>query len=188
MDKTARRESILHGGIQVLATKGLGGLTHRAVDQQANLPQGSSSYYFPKKVNLLIAVSEFLAAQLEEDCVELQVAFSQLTAEHGLDAAKDLFVQELLDYLGTSRHLFLARIELTLAAAHNPELVGVGEKLTTAARRPIAFFLKLISNGKEDGPIETCSGLIDGITLMHAIGQGPKPTADQISAVFHSLL
>jgi hypothetical protein len=30
--------------------------------------------------------------------------------------------------------------------------------------------------------------LIDGITLMYATGQGPKPTTDQIAAVFRSIL
>jgi hypothetical protein len=60
--------------------------------------------------------------------------------------------------------------------------------LTAAARRPIEFFLKLISDGRADVPIETCAGLIDGITLMYATGQGPKPTTDQIAAVFRSIL
>jgi hypothetical protein len=89
-------------------------------------------------------------------------------------------------------NLFLARIELTMAAARRADLAGVGEQLTAAARRPIAFFLKLIADGgaeaRADVPIETCAGLIDGIGLMHATGQGPKPTTDQVAAVFRSIL
>ncbi|MEP4037472.1 hypothetical protein [Pseudophaeobacter sp.] len=188
MNKASRQEAILTGAIQLLAAKGLSGFTHRAVDQFADLPQGSSSYYFPKKIPFLIAVSAFLVDQLDQDCDGLQVSFSELIAEHGLDVARDLYAQALVEYLEASRPLFLARIELTLAAARNDELADIGEKLTVAARRPIAFGLKLISGRKEDRQIETCAGLIDGITLIHATGQGQKPTAQQVSAVFRLIL
>jgi len=57
MDKLARREVILNGVIELLATRGLEGVTHRAVDEIAGLPQGSSTYYFPKKAALLIAAA-----------------------------------------------------------------------------------------------------------------------------------
>jgi DNA-binding transcriptional regulator YbjK len=186
--KPARREGILNGAIELLATRGLEGLTHRAVDEVAGLPQGSTSYYFPRKTLLLAAASQHLAALLEKDCDELQVGFADKAAKDGLDAAVDYVAQELVTYTDNSRHLFLARIELTLAAARRDDLADVGARLTAAARRPIAFFLKLISHGRADVPIETCAGLIDGITLMHATGQGPKPTTDQVAAVFRSIL
>ena len=93
-----------------------------------------------------------------------------------------------VSYADNSRHLFLARVELTVASTCYNEFSGLGELLTEAARRPIEFFLKLISDGSTDVPVETCAGLIDGITLMYATGQGPKPTTDQIAAVFRSIL
>ena len=184
----ARRESILNGVIELLALRGLEGVTHRAVDEIAGLPQGSSSYYFPKKTSLLSAASEHLAGLLEKDCDELQVGFAEKAAKHGLDAAVAYVAEELVNYTDASRHLFLARMELTMAAARREDLAGVGEQLTAAARRPIEFFLKLISDGKADVPIETCAGLIDGIALMYATGQGPKPTTDQVASVFRSIL
>ena len=52
MDKLARREVILNGVMELLVTRGLEGVTHRAVDEIAGLPQGSSTYYFPKKATL----------------------------------------------------------------------------------------------------------------------------------------
>lgn len=188
MDKTARRDVILTGVIELLARRGLEGVTHRAVDEIAGLPQGSSSYYFPKKAALLIATSQHLAALLEKDCDELQVGFADTAAKSGLDAAVEYVATELVAYADKSRHLFLARMELTLAAARREELKDVGVQLTAAARRPIEFFLRLISNGRTDVPIETCAGIIDGIALMYATGQGPKPTADQVATVFRSVL
>ena len=186
--KPARRDLILDGTIALLATRGLGGVTHRAVDDAAKLPLGSTTYYFPKKAALIVAASEHLARLLEKDCDALQVGFAEKAAKHGMDAAAQYVAEELVSYADGSRHLFLARMELTLAAARRDDLADVGRELTAAARRPIAFFLRLISAGRTDVPIETCAGLIDGITLMYATGQGPKPTTDQVAAVFRALL
>ena len=188
MTNAARREAILHGVIELLATRGMDGVTHRAVDTIAGLPQGSTTYYFPKKAGLLVAAAEHLAALLGKDCDELQVGFAERAAEEGVAAAIDYVGNEIVAYADNARHLVLARIELTLASARHDALAGVGDQLTAAARRPIAFFFKLMSTGRTDMPIETCAGLIDGITLMHVTGQGPKPTADQIKAVFNAIL
>lgn len=188
LDKASRRETILNAVIELLGIRGLEGVTHRAVDELAGLPAGSCSYYFPKKAALLVAASQQLAALLEKDCEDLQVGFAERVAREGMGAAVDYVAQELVTYADNSRNLFLARMELTMASARREDLADVGAQLTAAARRPIEFFLQLISDGKPDVPIETCAGLIDGITLMYATGQGPKPTTDQVAAVFRSIL
>lgn len=186
--KPDRREVLLNAVIGLLATRGLEGVTHRAVDEAAGLPQGSSTYYFPKKTALLSAAARHLSALLEKDCEALQVGFAETAAKQGMEAAIDYVAEEVVAYADDARDLFLARIELTLAAARRDDLAGIGEQLTAAARRPIAFFLRLIAKGRNDVPIETCAGLIDGIGLMHATGQGPKPTSEQIAAVVRSVL
>lgn len=186
--RTERRVHILNGTIDLLAARGLEGVTHRAVDEAAGLPQGSTSYYYSKKTELLAAAAEHLAGLLEKECNDLQVGFAEKAAKDGLDAAVAYVADELVSYTDASRHLFLARMELTMAAARREELSGVGEQLNMAARRPIAFFLRLIAGDRQDVPIETCAGLIDGISLMYATGQGPKPTTDQVASVFRSVL
>ncbi|QHQ34536.1 TetR/AcrR family transcriptional regulator [Algicella marina] len=188
MTELNRRDVILDGVISVLAERGLAGVTHRAVDQVSGLPQGSCTYYFPRKADLLVAVSARLVGLLEKDCDELQVGFADIVAREGMEAGVSFVADEVVAYAEVHRHLFLARIELTLAASRLPELAGVSAELTAAARRPIAFFLQLITDGRHDVPIATCAGLIDGIGLMHATGQGPKPTAEQVAAVFRSVL
>ncbi|MGB1026107.1 MAG: TetR/AcrR family transcriptional regulator, partial [Rhodospirillaceae bacterium] len=64
--------AILDATISLLARAGLDGVTHRAVDAQAGLPQGSTSYYFAKKSALLMAAAEHLATLLGKDCDALQ--------------------------------------------------------------------------------------------------------------------
>ena len=188
MQKSGRREAILNGVVELLATRGMEGLTHRAVDEVAGLPQGSTTYYFPRKTALLVAAARHLADRLGKECDELQVGFAERTARQGIEAAVAYVAEELVTYSDDARHLFLARIELTMASARRDDLAGVGDQLTVAARRSIEFFLELISDGRADAPIETCAGLIDGITLMHATGQGPKPTTEQVAAVFRAIL
>ncbi|MBK3745500.1 TetR family transcriptional regulator [Paraburkholderia aspalathi] len=188
MKKVDRKDAILNGVIELLAVNGIEGVTHRAVDEIVGLPQGSTTYYFPKKMLLLKAASEHLSALLSKDCEELQVGFAERVAKQGMEVAVTYVGDELVNYADSTRHLFLARIELTMASARREELAGIGEQLTAAARRPIEFFLHLISDGKTEEQIQTCAGLIDGITLMYVNGQGPKPTADQIEAVFKAVL
>ncbi|HEY1174567.1 MAG TPA: TetR family transcriptional regulator, partial [Phytomonospora sp.] len=48
-----RRGLVADAAIALLADKGTRGLTHRAVDEQAGLPQGSTSYYFRSREALL---------------------------------------------------------------------------------------------------------------------------------------
>jgi DNA-binding transcriptional regulator YbjK len=42
----SRRALIADAAISTLARDGMRGLTHRAVDRTAGLPEGSASYYF----------------------------------------------------------------------------------------------------------------------------------------------
>lgn len=188
MSKADRRSAILDAVISLLASHGLEGVTHRRVDEAAGLPQGSTTYYFPKKTGLLRAAADHLAVLLGKDCDELQLGFAEIVAQQGMDAAIAYVGEEVVSYAESARVLFLARIELTMASARREDLAGVGDELSAAARRPIAFFLSLINRANTDMPIETCAALIDGITLMHVIGQGPKPTSDQIRSVFRAIL
>jgi DNA-binding transcriptional regulator YbjK len=183
----SRRSAILDAVIGLLAEKGLAGVTHRAADLAAGLPQGSSSYYFPKKSELVRAAASRLADELGKDCDDLQIAFAEVTATRGLEAAIAHAAQGLIASADRGKRLLLARIELTLAAARDDDLSDVGDELAAAARRPIEFFVGLISGGASAVPMETYVGLIDGIALTYATGQGPEPTADQVAAVLRSL-
>ena len=187
--KQARRTLILDTVIRLLASRGLDGVTHRAIDEAAGLPAGLLHLLFseegdPPRRGLPAIWRRFW----KKDCDELQVGFADIAARQGVDAAVDYVAGEVVSYADSARDLFLARMELTLAASRRPELKDVGDLLTAAARRPVEFFLRLISEGRTEMPIETCAGLIDGISLMYATGQGPKPTTNQIAAVFRAVL
>ena len=186
-EKKDRRLAILNAAINLLAEKGFAGVTHRAADIAAGLPQGSTTYYYSKKLDLLRAAADHLADELEKGCEAIQIAFAEIVAREGLDVAVARVATELICSADLDRHLTLARIEMTLAAARDPEFADVGARLAKAAQRPIEFFVSLVADEKSNFPMETAVGLIDGIAILYATGQAPQPTADQLSAVLGAL-
>ena len=63
-----RRDAIADAAIHLVATRGLRGLTHRAVDAEAGLPPGSTSYYLRTRNALLTAcVNRMLARDVSYD-------------------------------------------------------------------------------------------------------------------------
>ncbi|RVW03923.1 TetR/AcrR family transcriptional regulator [Rhodococcus xishaensis] len=65
--RQTRAEAIADGGIAVIARDGLRALTHRAVDREAGIPQGSSSYYAPTRRALLDLIVQRLAQRTTAD-------------------------------------------------------------------------------------------------------------------------
>ena len=66
-----RRRQILAAATTVLAQQGNRGLTHRAVDREAGLSEGSSSAYFRTRDALLLALGDVVADRLAADVAAL---------------------------------------------------------------------------------------------------------------------
>jgi len=112
-----RRTAILDGALHVLAEQGMRGLTHRAVDVAADIPQGSTSYYFRSR--------SALVAGCIERIVELDFAIEgPLVSAVGDDvgALVDVLVHAAVSLVTTQRFRTLARYEVSLAAMRDPQL------------------------------------------------------------------
>src|SRR5690606_4550867 len=59
---TDRRSQIVRGAIDLIATRGIRALTHRAVDTHLELPPGSTSYCFRTRNALIEAVADGITA------------------------------------------------------------------------------------------------------------------------------
>ena len=68
---TPRRRELLQAALQVVADEGLRGLTHRAVDRRAGLPEGSCSAYFRTRRALQTALTEYVVGALAADVAAL---------------------------------------------------------------------------------------------------------------------
>lgn len=80
-----KREQVLDAAIEVLGTGGSRALTHRAVDQAADLPAGSTSNYFRTREALLCGIAERLEHRDHADLLALERALGPATVEHLVD-------------------------------------------------------------------------------------------------------
>ena len=128
----SRQTDIADAAIATLARDGMRGLTHRAVDRAAGLPEGSVSYYFRTRQALLRATVERLA--------DLDAAEVPALPQHDLEAFADATADLLQGWLTTGRQRQLARYELALEATRRPELrtvlvaAGAGLRAMIAGR------------------------------------------------------
>ena len=75
----SRRALIADAAISTLARDGMRGLTHRAVDRAAGLPEGSASYYFRTRQALLQATVERLAELTSTDMLSSAAVLDSTT-------------------------------------------------------------------------------------------------------------
>lgn len=126
---SGRRAELVAAGVEVLADSGLRGLTHRAVDAAAGLPEGTCSAYLRTRSALLVALAEDVGGRFARD-VEAMAAALPPERGPGTDpvAAVAAAVTDLL--LGWLRHpqVVRAQAELALEAARNPELMTVVDR------------------------------------------------------------
>ena len=118
-----RRDLLRDAAIEVLATDGGRGLTHRAVDAAASLPAGTTKNYFPTRQSLLFAVAE--------RCAELyqRLPRPQVTDRPTLAAMLSAL---LADVAGPGRLRLLAFVELQAEAARSPWLAGIVDTIAAA--------------------------------------------------------
>ena len=117
-----RMELLLTAALHVVAENGLRGLTHRAVDREAGLPEGSCSAYLRTRKALVLALTEFVAGQVTADVQDLagDLAHCALEDDEAIETVTAFFMRWL-----DERDLLLARMELSLESSRDPELAAM---------------------------------------------------------------
>lgn len=123
-----RKTLIADAAIALLGSVGARGLTHRAVDAQAGLPAGSTSFYCRSRLDLLRLTLRRHAsldlADLEADA--LRVAQPTWSREDLLA----LVAHRVREWLAPAqRARLVARFELFLLASREPELAEIVREL-----------------------------------------------------------
>lgn len=134
---TDHKTLIADAAVALLASAGARGLTHRAVDAQAGLPMGSTSFYCRTRLDLLsLALSRHAAldlADLEADAAKWKQAMGSMKgtvakpgsaqSEAALRAFIDALTERIADWVSPAkRERLVARVELFLIASREPEL------------------------------------------------------------------
>jgi DNA-binding transcriptional regulator YbjK len=113
-----RRDAIADAAIATLAADGMRGLTHRAVDRRASLPEGSCSYYFRTRQALLEATVQRLST-LDDEMV------APISTKPRMEDLPDLLTGMVEFAVTTGRDWAIARYELSLEATRRPGLRAV---------------------------------------------------------------
>ena len=117
-----RRQLLVEAAIEVVAAHGLRGLTHRAVDRQAGLPEGSCSAYLRTRHAMITALGSYVASRLTADVRGLSEELAQCPGDHeGAVARTSALFLHWLD----ARELLVAKLELTMEATRDPGLAEV---------------------------------------------------------------
>lgn len=165
-DLSPRRREILDAAIKVLAAQGFRGLTHRAIDREAGLPEGSSSAYYRSRSVLHTALASYVVDQLSAQVSALgdHLAARPGDHEYAVEAVSTTFRRWL-----RRPELLTARLELTLAATRDPALADV----IASARADLTEVVEdiLERSGKQHDPATTATvvAALDGV-LISALG------------------
>jgi DNA-binding transcriptional regulator YbjK len=154
-----RRVAIADAAILVLAEEGARGLTHRAVDRQLGLPDGSTSYYFRTRAALINSAADRLVAL---DLADVE-ALAGVTPD---------LVQLMSHWMSPAlRPRLVARFQLFVEASRDLEI----RKLLTEPRK--AFLTHAARSMRKAGVDDpklaalVLVSTIDGLLLNELIGE-----------------
>ncbi len=168
---TDRIALLADAAIEVVAAHGMRGLTHRAVDIRAGVPQGSTSAYFRTRKALVEGLVQRLA---DVDDSEITTArLDHLAVEGPVDVERLAEgIAALLDHwLTVGRSRTLARFACLLEATHHPELRTIlahGDRPRAQARA----LLELAGSTDPDRDGRALVAFIDGLLFDRLAGGG----------------
>jgi DNA-binding transcriptional regulator YbjK len=197
---SARKRQVGDAAIAVLAEHGARGLTHRAVDQAAGLPAGTTSNYARTRAALLTLaltrIAELDAAEAEGGPGELSepghsgpelsgAGVSGAGLADGLAMVLDRWMTE-----PRARRRVLARFELALEATRRPELRAAYDEMGRAFRAEAVRLLAASGSADPERDAWTLIAWMEGTVFYALAGAGATaaPARDVLRAQLAGLL
>ena len=187
-----RRMKLLEAAIAVVASNGLHGLSHGAVDTRAALPAGSASYYFRSRKALLEGIVEFIAVGELADIDAAEVS-PELADAPLLTQGADLIAGVLAHWLGPTRERTRARLEIMLLAAEQPDLAaGLIDVRDSFLARASRLLTSIGMERPEDGA-RLVLALVHGLTFDEIASPSAFPLRhdalrSSILAILHAVV
>lgn len=162
-----RRTQIAEAGVRIIASRGVRALTHRAIDAELGLPDGSTSYYARSRRDLIALIVAHLAGRTEGEFIapRLPAVLNSAVVADLLAAALEASAEPPDEH--RARLLLLLEYhqdtELRSALVTRPEVRSAF--LTTASA-----VLELLDVQDPESHGGTLVGLLDGLLLQRVIG------------------
>jgi DNA-binding transcriptional regulator YbjK len=170
--KNARRLLLLQTTLRLIADEGIDAVTHRAVAEAADVPLGSTTYWFASRQEMLREALEYFAR------LEIETLNDHLNSVLGKRLSNRKLVDEFTDLLmaqlGEQRWRTVAQYALLQEAARRPELEPVCREWNEAWE--LALIPLFESLGSTDPRLEAQMflAMLDGLLL----GQLATPDQD----------
>jgi hypothetical protein len=159
-----RAGQVADAAIAVLADHGARGLTHRAVDQAAGLPSGTTSNYARTREALLtLTLTRIAELDLAEGAAGV--------AGSGLADDVARMVHQWIIEPGR-RQRFLARLELAFEATRRPELRAAYDEMGRAFRTEAARLLAAAGSAHPERDAWTLIAWVEGTAFYALAGAG----------------
>src|SRR5216117_3810529 len=157
------------------------GLTHRAVDRAARLPEGSTSYYFRTREALLFAALARLAELDAADVGELP----ELADVDGLATLLTALVRRLVT---TGRERTVARYELSLESTRRPELRAKMVEYGSGFRAMAEAMLTAAGASEPRRRGRALVAYVDGLVFDQVVGVGARLDDADLAAACRDML
>ncbi|KOT86193.1 TetR family transcriptional regulator [Streptomyces sp. NRRL F-5755] len=184
---TPRHDRIADAALTLLAERGLRGLTHRAVDEAAGLPQGSTSNLARTRAALLETAVRRLA---EREAAILTPPEMPDAAGSGPAALADALSLGLHRSLTRHRDLTVARYELALEATRRPELRAFYDRAGQRFREALVAMLTAAGSTAPERHTLNVLAWCDGMLFTCVAGQfhATPPTRRELRTGIEELL
>ncbi|MEU0006052.1 TetR/AcrR family transcriptional regulator [Streptomyces sp. NPDC006314] len=182
----SRADLVADAALALLAERGMRGLTHRAVDEAAGLPLGSTSNVARTRQALLeLAVRRH--AEREARVLALE---EMPEPSGGLDALTERLALAVHRSLTRNPALLIARYELALEATRRPELRAFYDRTGSVFKEQLAAILTAVGSSDPARHVLSLVAWTDGLMFSCAAGSfsAEVPAAEEIRAGLRELL
>jgi DNA-binding transcriptional regulator YbjK len=180
-----RRTQILDAAIDILADTGVGGVTHRQVDQRAGLPPGTTSNYFRTRLALLEGAAGHVAELHWRRVAQLQKVIGAGQTQEGVKA---LMARMLADPDEQARRGHIARFELFLEGTRRPELRPALDQIQSAAVKSAGLILQAGGFDPSADQMEELSRLLNGVAFSNITIPADWPAGTDLADFIDRLL
>ncbi|MFF0790321.1 TetR/AcrR family transcriptional regulator [Streptomyces spiralis] len=183
----SRPDRVADAALALLAERGMRGLTHRAVDEAAGLPQGSTSNLARTRQALLDLAVRRLA---EREARVLAPHELPDPRTGGLDSLVDGLALATHRALTQNRELTLARYELALEATRRPELRSHFDAAGAYFREQLGALVAAMGSAEPDRHVLSLIAWADGLMFSCVAGtfHARAPELDEVRASLRELL
>ncbi|WP_374024031.1 TetR/AcrR family transcriptional regulator [Mycobacterium sp. HNNTM2301] len=177
-----RRAQLLDAAIDILADVGVGGLTHRQVDERVALPAGTTSNYFRTRQALLEATAARTVDLHWRRVEALRTAIGPLTP----DGVRALLTRMISEPDEQTRRYTLARFELFMEGTRRPELRPLLKDLQAAAVKSATVILEAAGYTPEPEQTEELSRLLNGYVFSSLTLPGTNDPAELVDRLLRA--